>query len=304
MIGEIAGLSAAGMWAISSLAYSQVRVDAWSLNLFKNLVAAAALGCQLLILIGWWGFEWVHHWPSYFWLSLSALIGILVGDTFYFRSIQILGARLALILATAAPIFGALLGWLVLGESTTWLGYSGIALTMLSIGWVVREKGSEEEAPQLFPGEFVFGVICALAAALCQALGMVTSKMGLNECQPLQGSFVRLAAALAIAITGTILMGRTKSTVQQLSRPENLRLTVPAALVGAWLGIWFSLVAAKHTHVAVSTTLLATSPIYSLPLAAIVFRRKPSWRAIAGTILAVVGVAILVFASQSAPNES
>ena len=294
MLGEVAGISAAAMWAGSSLMYSRARVDAWNLNMLKNLVASCALGIQLAILVAWFEFKWSTDFMAYIWLAASAVIGILIGDTFYFRSLQILGARLALILTTIAPIFGALLGWAILGEKTSWLGYGGILLTIAAIAWVISERGAEQERPQIYPGEFVPGLVCGIIAALCQAIGMVASKAGLENCEPLQGSFIRILAALLCSITLSILVGKARQAVSSLADFNNVRLIVPAGLMGAWLGIWFSLIAAKYTNVAVSTTLLSTSPIFSLPLAAIFSGQRFSWRAIVGTLLTVAGVSLVV----------
>ena len=63
--------------------------------------------------------------------------------------------------------------------------------------------------------------------------------------------------------------------------------------MGPFLGASLSLVAAQHTEVGVAATLMATTPIIVIPLVMVTERYRPSWRALAGTILAFVGIALL-----------
>ena len=106
------------------------------------------------------------------WLYLggSALSGLVLGDTCYFRSLQILGPRRTLVVTTLVPPIGALCGWLLLSETLSWLAWGGIGLTVGGVIWVIREKSDQDESQGHFPGSTAAGVRFGLLACAGQAL--------------------------------------------------------------------------------------------------------------------------------------
>ncbi len=98
--GELAALTAAALWAVSSLFYGRTPLSAWQINFGKNLLASVILSIHLAIATGLAGRPmFAADRNTWLLLAVSSLIGIVIGDTFYFRSLQILGPRRALIVA-------------------------------------------------------------------------------------------------------------------------------------------------------------------------------------------------------------
>ena len=52
-----------------------------------------------------------------FWLGLSAIVGLVIGDTFLFQCYVLVGARIGVLMFVLGPPFGALLSWIFLGET-------------------------------------------------------------------------------------------------------------------------------------------------------------------------------------------
>ncbi len=65
------------------------------------------------------------------------------------------------------------------------------------------------------------------------------------------------------------------------------------AVVGPFLGIWLSLVAVQNTRLGIASTLMALPPVLLIPLEFAAFRQRVSRRGIAGTVVALGGVALL-----------
>lgn len=293
--GESAALAAAFCWASASLLYGRTRLTALGLNFGKNLLASLILLLQLSVAALWSGRTLLSaSADTWWWLGLSGLAGIVAGDTFYFRSLQILGARRALILSTTAPIFAAFMGWAFLGEALSSQIALGMTLTISGIVIVVAERSTSVEAPGLFPGATATGILAALAGAGCTALGGVFSRVGMQNVDSVEGAFIRLvvSAAAVTAIVG--LRGELRSTRTQLADRKLLKTFAPAILMGTWLGIWLSQIAFKHAPVSVVTTLLSTTPIFAVPLVRLFDRHRISRRAILGTLIAVSGVVLVV----------
>jgi drug/metabolite transporter (DMT)-like permease len=288
--GEIAALFASFSWAIGSLVFSRVKAPPAALNLFKNVLAALLFLVSLTILTLARGVPLPRPTASSLaWLALSSLIGLVIGDTLYFRSLQALGPRRALVLTTLAPTLATALAWWTFGETLPATALLGIAATLLGVAWVVRvrEGGGEGETPE------ASGVACGILGAFCQALGAVCSKLGMSELDPLEASFVRLVFAAGLGLLAALAARRLRAWTEALFAPGvPLRLTAASAC-GTYLGIWLSLAAFKHSRLAVATTLTSLSPVFVIPLAWLFLGQRTSLAGILGAALAVTGVAIL-----------
>lgn len=301
-LGEIAGASAALCWATASVIFSRLPVSARALNLFKNTWAALLLGITLLV---WGGISAFHFAPhAWAWLLLSAISGLVIGDACYFRSLQILGPKRALLLTLFVPPAAALVGWFALDESPagTW---GGMAITLVGVGWVILERPGRHEAPGLFPGRAIRGVLLGLVGAGCQAVGALWSKQGMHghrfplldaepsRMDPSEGSFWRLAMAAAVGAGLALARGRLRPWSREFApRPVWSRALV-AATLGTYGGIWLSLIAFDRSRLAVATTLTGLAPVFVLGVLWVAYRTPVSWRSLLGVLVALAGVAIL-----------
>ena len=141
--GELAALTAAALWACSSLIYSRTRLSAWQINFGKNILASLILCLHLYILTSLTGRSmFAADRNTWILLAISSIVGIVIGDTFYFRSLQLLGPRRALIVSTTSPVFATIAGWIGLGESLEIVSLLGIFLTLAGITIVIAERGT------------------------------------------------------------------------------------------------------------------------------------------------------------------
>ncbi len=299
-LGELAALATAAAWATTSLLYGASRLTAWQLNIAKNVVGASVFFLQLVAIVCITGRPLLAaSWQTAALLGGSGLVGVMLGDTCYFRSIQILGPRVALIVSTMAPAFGGLLGWMWYGESVSLLCWLGILATIGGIIVVVRDPAAGNESPGLYPGKFSAGIVFGLLSALCQAGGALMSKVGMSlgdGCQPLEASFYRIGASALLMVIATphLAIAAYRGAIEPKTR---LRL-FPAILIGTWLGIWLSQIAIKHAPLPVALTLMSTTPLFALLLLRIFQARPITPIAISGAVLAVAGVALTVFAQH------
>lgn len=303
-IGESAALTAALLWAIASLLYGRVRLSALEMNCSKNVIASVFLAIQLgvVFLLGQSSTWLPTHSGAWLWLGLSGVIGITLGDTCYFRSLQILGPRESLVVFTTAPLFGATLGWVFLQEHLTVINILGMLITVSAVAWVVSEKGETNEAPGLYPGSRRSGIMYGVLGAICQAVGQIFAKKGLAYCTPVESAFIRLVVAAVVAVIVVMCLRKTGAMVKEIRRPGLLKIFLPAVTMGTWLGIWLSQVCQAYCSVAVCITLLNVSPLFAIPLVWYFQQQKITRRAIIGSVIAVVGIALLVAKPQESPK--
>ena len=87
---------------------------------------------------------------------------------------------------------------------------------------------------------------------------------------------------------------RWQNSWAALKSPQFLVSVAIAAFFATYLGIWLQQIALKYTAAGIAQALLATSPLFVLPMAAVMGDRI-SWRATIGATIALSGVWILLY---------
>ena len=72
---------------------------------------------------------------------------------------------------------------------------------------------------------------------------------------------------------------------------KSLLLGVVVIIFG---GFWLSIVALKYIDASIAIVLTSTTPLFILPMTALIFKEKISLRAILGAAVAVAGVALIL----------
>lgn len=296
LIGEFAGLATSFFFAITAMIFTSAgrRVGSQVTNRTRLVFALIYLLLLNSILfreplpLSAESSRWI-------WLSLSGVIGLSLGDAYFFQSLVSVGPRLGSLLLSLAPIFGSIIAWVFFGETLTSLQITGIVLALAGIGWVVM---SHEEPPDTPHGHTRRGVLFGILAGLGQATGLVLSKQGMfGEFSPFQANVIRMLAAVTFTWLLTAFEGKAGATIATLrANRQVIGLIALGALMGPLLGVSASLLAVQHAEIGVASTLMALPPVIVLPISYFVFKEKIGWQAIAGTVLAIAGVAVLFLA--------
>lgn len=292
-VGEFAALGAATCWALTAFlfGFAGARVGAFVINTFRMPVAALLL-LLLVYLTGERVIPAGTETTQLLWLSGSAIIGLVVGDYCYFRALLTIGPRLATLLMTTAPIFAVIISWLALSQSLRILGLLGIAVTLCGVGWVILER--QPAAANLPRNRKGYGVIMGLLGGLGQAVGLVMTRIGMaDNISALNASLIRMIAASVAIWLFAAAIGRAGESIRALKDRRAVAAMTGASVIGPTMGIWLSLLAIEYTKIGIASTLMSVSPIVVIPLAIIIHREHPSFRAVLGTIIAIVGIAMI-----------
>lgn len=298
--GNSCALAGAALWATSSLLFARCRAAPFAMNLGKNVVAALAVTATLGVLAWSGGRSLVTaDARALAWLVASAVVGLVLGDTFHFQALRAVGPRKALVLETLAPVLAAILGFAFVGERLGAAQLLGIAITLCGVVVVVSDRsGAASQERHLN----VRGAVCGALAALGQASGAMLSKLALQRMESgpsgganaaLEASMLRLWTALAVGCGVLAFSSARRAEARHAFAFEQLRFVAPAGLLATFGGVWASLLAFQHTSVAVASTLLALSPVLVLPLTRYIGREPLSARAVVGAALSVAGIAVL-----------
>ena len=292
-LGEIAGIATSLFYALNSVFITRAGQQVGATVSNRTRVAFALLYLMIINLVFFGQVLPFSADPQrWTWLSLSGFIGLALGDAFLFQSYLTIGPRLGNLLLSLYPIFGALEAWIFLGESLRAGQLLGILVTLAGIVWVVFERGNGGEK---MTRHMTVGVLYGVLSAVFQATGFVFSKQGMyGTYSPFQGNAIRMLAAmfgLLIIAMFQRQVGQTVTTLRE--NPSAFRMLMLAGFIGPVLGVSLSLYAVQNAEVGVASTLTSLAPIFMLPISHFVFKERLNWQAIAGTLLAMTGVAIL-----------
>lgn len=291
--GELAALGTSLVWSATFVFFSIAarRIGPQALN---RLRLAVAIGILLLL-----------HTLAYGtpipldvgaerlgWLALAGVIGFVLSDALLFRSLVLLGPQRSSLVMVLVPVVSAFLAWGAFGEIPSAVeAVAGLAVVggIALVLW--PRKGEEEPASTRLRGK---GVLLAAAAACCQASRYLLSKAGMEGGFPALSTNVLQIGVATLAIWGlTVVTGKVRPTLSALRDRTGRRTMAAGALLGPVTGVTLSLVALASAPVGVASTLMALSPVILLVVSRVAFKERIRPRAVAGTLLAVAGVAAL-----------
>jgi drug/metabolite transporter (DMT)-like permease len=289
--GDIAALAAAALWALATVCFGRIVqfLAPLKMNLLKNVLGALMLAVTLaagdnltpaadrrVILI----------------FLLSGAVGIGIGDSAYFGALQRLGARRSLLMLVLAPPLTAIASGFFLGERLSVAAWLAVGFTTAGVAWVISERtssGGRLQHPSLS------GIGLGLVAMLGQTAGAVLSHAAFlgSEMTAMQSALWRLAGGTGIVL---LLLPLDRQRARQgLRGVLSLRLCalmVFTVFIGTYLGLSLQQLSLKLAPAGVAQTLLSTSPLFVLPLAAWTGERV-TLRACLGAAIAVAGIALL-----------
>ena len=296
-LGELAALGAAMCWSISSIFFTIAgqRVGALVINRARLVIAVLLVGATHWLMYGR-PFPVDAGATRYLWLTVSAIVGLVIGDSLLFQAYILIGPRLGILLLSLSPLWGTLLAWIFLGERLTLPELAAIAIALAGVAWVVLERGRASATHETRGPGFTRGILFGLGAGLCQAAGLVLSKPALADGFPaLSAVMIRMTVGMIVIWAWAAVRGEAGSTIRRLRADRRATSAIfGGAFVGPFIGVWLSLVAVQTARVGIAATLMAMSPVLSLPLVHWVFGERISPRAILGTLVAMSGVVLII----------
>lgn len=295
MIGEAAALTAALVWAAGSLLFERIaagtRISPLTANFAKSVIG-------LSLLLGVWAVASRDASISQADLGrllASGVVGIAIGDTAFFAALVRVGAARAVLMLSSAPLFVVAIEVVTKGRVPGVAEAIGMILTLVGIAVVVTRPATGGDGTPAV-GVPLAGVAAGAVSGICQAVGALLAREATeSRVAPLFASWLRLGAGVVCVGLVIAASGRARATWTEL-RPRGVlpRLGV-ASFLGTVCGLWLSQIAvAKARSTGIASTLLATSPLFALPLAHVTKAERVSVRSALGSVIAVTGVAILL----------
>ncbi len=301
-IGEIISIGVAFSWTATALLseFGSKRMGNLTLNLMR-MVITLVFSCILFWAVGGSPLPAGASTEAYLWMLLSGLVGYVIGDFCLFQCYIIIGSKFGQLFMTLAPITAAIMAWFTLGQQIRPTAMLAMLVTLAGIAISVLGRGDNHKVSLKLP---LAGVLFAIGAAVCQGVGLVLSKIGMNQYEAsltteLQSWMLPFHANFFRCIAGTIgfaLLMAWREGFKPLQRGMRDRKGVIAAVAttifGPFVGVGASLLAVQYTAAGIASTLMALTPIIIILPAWWIFKQPITLKSLVGAFISVIGVSL------------
>ena len=298
-LGELISIGVAFSWTATALLseFGSKRLGNLTLNVLRMALALLFSLVLFWVVMGS-PLPPIGSMEACGWMLLSGLVGYVIGDFCLFQCYIIIGSRYGQLFMTLAPLSAALMAWVTLGQQMTMMSIVAMLVTLTGIGISVIGRGEHHKVSLKLPAN---GVLFAVGAAVCQGVGLVLSKIGMDHYQttdmpewliPFSANFFRCVAGIIGFML--LLYWREGFAPLRTAMHDRKGLTVATAttVFGPFVGVGFSLMAVQYTDAGIASTLMAMTPVIILLPSYWLFGQKITWRSVLGALISVVGVSL------------
>ena len=288
--GETLALSTALIWATAVILFkkSGESVHPIALNLFKNTLALFLFIPTIYL----FGYKLNHDAPmqDYYLLMISGALGIGIADTFFFKSLNLLGAGMTAIVDCLYSPFIIILSILWLGERLAFWQVVGVILIVSAV--LTATRGGKSISRR----DLAWGVGYGVLAMGFMAVGIVMIKPILDRSPLLWVTEIRLVGGAVVLFLMLVFNRNRRNIILSLNTPGSWRFTLPGSFIGAYLALVFWLGGMKYTQMSIASALNQTSVIFMFIFAAIFLHERLDWKMTIGIVLGAIGVFLVTFA--------
>ncbi len=289
-IGETLSLITAFVWALAVIFFkrSGESVHPIGLNLFKTVLAAGLCIPTLLI-------RRIDLFPAmpagdYAILLVSGIIGIGVGDTLFFMSLNRLGAGLSAIVDCLYSPSVIILAFLFLGERLSLVQLLGVACILSAVLLITKKKARVDISRR----DLWVGLACGALSMFAMGAGVVMVKPVLLRASMLWSMSIRLYAGAAVLLLVLLMHPDRRAIVKSVASVKAWGYTLSGSLLGGYLAMMLWLAGMKYTHTSLASALNQTSNIFIFILAALLLKEPVNRQRVMAIAAAVFGVVLVL----------
>ena len=245
---------ACSIWRTQTNIYKPIEI-----NFLKNIIAFIIFSPVFLIL------NYSAHFKYFMILILSGIIGIGLGDTFYLKSLNLIGTRKTLSIEALSPLIAAISGTIFINENLNINAWIGILVVTGSLFKIIRKKSYllDKDSKLFISNNSLDKYIYSFLSVLCAVIAALLSRFVLLESDltPILTTEIRLFGSIIFLCLITKL--NLKFFINNSSRKDKSKFIL-SVLMGTNIGIFLQQIVFQTLPLGIGWTLLSTSPVISL----------------------------------------
>ena len=261
MIGIFAAFGATLSWTYAcSIWRTQTYIyKAIEINFLKNVIAFIIFSPVIFF------FDYSTNYKYFLILFLSGVIGIGLGDTFYLKSLNLIGTRKTLSIEALSPLIAAITGTLFIDDHLSIHAWLGIIIVTGTLVKIIRKKNYllDKDSKLVVNNNSLDKYIYAFLSVLCAVIAALLSRFVLLESDltPIFTTEIRLFGS--IIFLSSITKMKLRFFINNFDNNEKNQFLL-SVLMGTNIGIFLQQIVFQSLPLGIGWTLLSTSPIISL----------------------------------------
>ena len=245
---------ACSIWRKQTNIYKPIEI-----NFLKNIIAFIIFSPVILIL------KYSTDYKYFLILICSGIIGIGLGDTFYLKSLNLIGTRKTLSIEALSPLIAAIAGNLFLDENLNLNAWIGIVIVTGTLVRIIKKKSYllDRDSNLVLNNNSLDKYIYSFLSVFCAVIAALLSRFVFLESDlaPIFTTEIRLFGSIIFLCFITKM--KLRLFISNFERKEKNQFIV-SVLMGTNIGILLQQIVFQSLPIGIGWTLLSTSPIVSL----------------------------------------
>ena len=245
---------ACSIWRTQTNIYKPIEI-----NFLKNIIAFTIFSPVILI------FKYSTNYKYFLILILSGIIGIGLGDTFYLKSLNLIGTRKTLSIEALSPLIAAIAGNLFIDEKLNLNAWVGIVIVTGTLVKIIKKKSYllDKDSNLILNNNSLDKYIYSFLSVLCAVIAALLSRFVFLESDltPIFTTEIRLFGSIIFLCLMTKM--KLRLFISNFERKEKNHFIL-SVLMGTNIGILLQQIVFQSLPLGIGWTLLSTSPIVSL----------------------------------------
>ena len=261
MIGIFAAFGATLSWTYACSIWRKQtnKYKPIEINFLKNIIAFIIFSPVFLF------FNYSTHHKYFIILLLSGVIGIGLGDTFYIKSLKLIGTRKTLSIEALSPLIAAITGTLFIDEHLNINAWIGIIIVTGALIKIMRKKSFllDKDSKLVKNNNSLDKYVYSFLSVLCAVIAALLSRYVLIESDltPIFTTEIRLFGSILFLFSITKMKFRYFINNFKLEEKQQFIISV---FMGTNIGIFLQQIVFQSLPLGIGWTLLSTTPIISL----------------------------------------
>ena len=245
---------ACSIWRKQTNIYKPIEI-----NFLKNIIAFIIFSPVILIL------KYSTDYKYFLILICSGIIGIGLGDTFYLKSLNLIGTRKTLSIEALSPLIAAIAGNLFLDENLNLNAWIGIVIVTGALVKIIKKKSYllDKDSNLILNDNSLDKYIYSFLSVFCAVIAALLSRFVFLESDlaPIFTTEIRLFGSIIFLCFITKM--KLRLFISNFERKEKNQFIL-SVLMGTNIGILLQQIVFQSLPIGIGWTLLSTSPIVSL----------------------------------------
>jgi drug/metabolite transporter (DMT)-like permease len=268
---------------------SLFKMDESFASLIAILLAIPLFGIPILV-VGWGPKPLT--WEVVVIFSIAGILNYSVGRYFVWKSISMIGANRANVVASTQVVYAVLIAILLLGQTVDVFGGAGIALVLVGIFFI--SFGDLVSSP-LGQGVKRRGIVWGALGAFLWGISQVLMQVGISLYSNATTATFLISVVSLFGMLPVLLAARwyQERSPFRMDR-KSLTMVVVAGLL-ANFGLYFRFTALQNTTLTIVASVNATNPLITLVLSYALIRELEfiNRRTVIAILVSVVGVVLM-----------